>query len=285
MEKRERNIRLVRDNQGRGDYSSNKMSGREKLEHKVSYQKKQKQRRMKKKRQRAALLFVFFSLTVVILLFMTPIFNIRSISAVGNDIVSEAEITDLLKPLVGQNLLKTGNAEIRKILKTIPYINTVETQKRLFPPSVEIVVTEYTPAALARTEGKTLILNSSLHVLSDSDDTLYYKLPILTGIEVRNCEVGEDIVLSHDEKTAALAEALRAIESTKMLDKIIEIDITNLTYITMNYDDRIDVYCGSSLDLGRKMRLLAEAVSSSTLTENSKGTIDLSETGKAVYTP
>lgn len=287
MDERKNNIRLVRDNESRAgerEYSAPAKSGREAFEHKVSYQKRQKERRMKKKRRRAAFLLVLVIIIVVILLFLTPIFNIRSLSVEGNNIITDAQITEILKPLVGQNLLRTGSGSITKMLKTNPYVDTVDVQKKLFPPSVEVKITEYTPAAFIRTEGKTLEVNSKMHVLTDSADILQM-LPVITGVEVTDYAPGEDITLSNDEKTAALSAALTAIESTGMLDKIIEIDITNLTYIIMNYDDRIQVKCGTSLDLDRKIRLLAEAVTSNSLSENSKGTIDLSETGKAVYTP
>lgn len=287
MDERKNNIRLVRDNErgtGEREYTAPAKSGREVFKHKVSYQKRQKERRMKKKRRRAAFLFVLAVIIAMILLFLTPIFNIRSVSVEGNNIITDAQITEILKPLVGQNLLRTGSGGITKMLKTNPYVDTVDVQKKLFPPSAEVKITEYTPAAFIRTEGRTLIVNSTLHVLTDSGDILQ-KLPVITGIEVTDYSVGEDITLSNDEKASALAAALTAIESTELLDKIIEIDITNLTYIIINYDDRIQVKCGTALDIDRKIRLLAEAVTSNSLSENAKGTIDLSETGKAIYTP
>ena len=287
MEDNERNIRLVTDNGAKytaGEYTAPTESRREAFEHKVSYQKRQKERRMKKKRRRAALVLFLVIVLILALLFLTPVFNIRRLSVEGNSIVPEEQIAELLKPLIGDNLLRTGSEEITKTLKAIPYIDKVYVQKRMFPPSVDITVTEYTEAALIRKEGKTLIVNHGLHVLSEDGEGVY-GLPVITGVEVKDYGIGTDLTLNNDEKAAALAALLSALEESGLLSKVIEIDITNLTYITMNYDDRIDVKCGSSLDIDRKISLLAEAVMSNSLSENSKGTIDLSETGKAVYTP
>ena len=41
---------------------------------------------------------------VSVLLFMTPIFNIRSVSVEGNVLVTAEQFQEKLKPLVGQNL-------------------------------------------------------------------------------------------------------------------------------------------------------------------------------------
>ena len=50
------------------------------------------------------------------------------------------------------------------------YIDTVDVQKRLFPPSVKVTVTEYTPSAYIIIDGKTLLVNSELRVLTDTGD-------------------------------------------------------------------------------------------------------------------
>ena len=58
------------------------------LERKIRYQKKQKQQRLKIQRRRALLGFVLAVILVSVLLFMTPIFNIRSVSVEGNVLVT-----------------------------------------------------------------------------------------------------------------------------------------------------------------------------------------------------
>ena len=219
------------------------------LERKIRYQKKQKQQRLKIQRRRALLGFILAVVLVSVLLFMTPIFNIRSVSVEGNVLVTAEQFQEKLKPLVGQNLFRSGRRKIRNTLKTIPYIDTVDVQKRLFPPSVKVTVTEYTPSAYIKIDGKTLLVNSELRVLTDTGNN-GETLPTVTGLTVTD-----------------------------------EINVTDVTDITMNYDNRITVQCGTQLDLERKIRLFRETVMSNSLTENARGTMDLSESGKAIYTP
>lgn len=254
------------------------------LERKIRYQKQQKQQRLKIQRRRALIGFILAVVLVSVLLFMTPIFNIRSVSVEGNVLVTAEQFQEKLKPLVGQNLFRSGGRKIRNTLKTIPYINTVDVQKRLFPPSVKVTVTEYTPSAHIKIDGKTLLVNSELRVLTDTGDS-GETVPTVTGLAVTDYKLGEILKTDENEKFDIIKTSLSTLEATGILDKVIEINVSDIANITMNYDNRITVQCGTQLDLERKIRLFRETVMSNSLAENARGTMDLSESGKAIYTP
>lgn len=281
MDENKNNIRLVKGGE-EPERTRKRHTGAE-FEQRITYQKRQKQRRIKAKRRRTFIVLLLAAVVIAIVLFLTPIFNIRSVSVEGNVHVTAEQLNEILHPLVGENLLRTGSGKITKMLKTNPYIDTVEVQKRIFPPSVDITVTEYTPAALVRAEGRTLVLNSALHVL-DEQGGEQWDIPNVVGVNVKEYSNGT-AKLENTDKEETLSAMLQTIESTGMLAEINEIDLNSLSYILINYDDRIEVKCGSQLDIERKIRLLKEAVTSNSLAQNARGTIDLSETGKAVYTP
>lgn len=254
------------------------------LERRVRYQKKQKALRLKRQRRRALAILIVSVIAVNVLLFLTPIFNIRSVTVEGNRLVSAEQFQEILKPLVGENLFRSGSGKIRKNLKSIAYINTVEVEKKIFPPSVNVKVTEHTPAALMKAEGAILLVNSELRVLSDAGE-MPEPVPVVTGFSVKSFEKGEILKTDDNEKKDVLTVILSTVQSTGIIDKVIEINVSDISNIKMNYDDRIEVLCGSTLDIGRKIRLFKETVTSNSLAENARGTMDLSEVGKAVYTP
>ena len=68
-------------------------------------------------------------------------------------------------------------------------------------------------------------------------------------------------------------------------DFILGISFYKTNYISFNYENRLSVICGSSIDFSEKIALFEEAVKSNRLDENARGTMDLTNTGKAVYTP
>ena len=194
------------------------------------------------------------------------------------------EPTQLERKIRYQKKQKQQRLKIRNTLKTIPYIDTVDVQKRLFPPSVKVTVTEYTPSAYIKIDGKTLLVNSELRVLTDTGNN-GETLPTVTGLTVTDYKLGEILKTDENEKFDITKISLSTLEATGILDKVIEINVTDVTDITMNYDNRITVQCGTQLDLERKIRLFRETVMSNSLTENARGTMDLSESGKAIYTP
>ena len=255
-----------------------------KLQRRVRYQKRQKQRRLKMQRIRALVILILVMITVTVILFMTPVFNIRSVTVEGNIIVTAEEFQEMLKPLVGENLFRTGSGKIEKMLKVNPYIDGVNVQKKAIPPTVHVTVSEYAPAAILRAEVKTLLVSSHLNVLSDSGDT-EAAVPVVTGFSVSEGEAGGIIKSDETEKRDIVLTALTTLEKTGVLDKVIEIDISDTTNITMNYDNRLTVKCGTQLDLERKLRLFRETVMNNYFADNVRGTIEFTESGKAVYTP
>ena len=74
-------------------------------------------------------------------------------------------------------------------------------------------------------------------------------------------------------------------KKTDIIKGVTVISFEDVTNITFNYENRLDVICGTYIDFRRKLSLFKEAINSNKLTENSKGTINLSTTGKAIYTP
>lgn len=254
------------------------------LERKIRYQKQQKQKRLKMQRRRALVTFILAVVLVTVLVFLTPIFNIRSVSVEGNALVTAEQFQEKLEPLVGQNLFRSGERKIRNILKTIPYIDTVDVQKKLFPPTVRIAVTEYTPTAQLKIEGKTLLVNSELRVLADNGE-VFGQVPVVTGIAVQDYKLGDIVKSEETEKLETVKISLQTLEVTGIVDKITEINISDIADITLNYDNRITVLCGTQLEIERKLRLFKETVTSNSLTDNSRGTMDITTSGKAIYTP
>jgi len=59
----------------------------------------------------------------------------------------------------------------------------------------------------------------------------------------------------------------------------------DMTNITFNYQSRIDVICGTHKDFEKKINLFKEGVSPNMMSPSARGTIDLSTTGRVIYTP
>lgn len=255
------------------------------MEAQIRYQQQQKQQRLKVQRMRAFVVLVLCIIAVIVTMFMTPVFNIKQIAVSGNKVVTLEEINEKVGDLIGKNLFKTGKTDISRRLTPIPYVDSVNVSKKLIPPTVRIVVTECSPSAYIGIDGKTFVIDSNLKVLGDRSVFDKGNIPNIIGLETSGGDIGESLGCNDPQKFEILQICLRTMEITGMLDKIRDIDISETTNIRFRYDDRLEILCGTQLDLERKIRLLKETVSNSNLAPNANGTIDLSVTGKAVYTP
>lgn len=255
------------------------------MEAQIRFQQQQKQKRLAIQRRRALIALILTVIAVVVLVFMTPIFNIRQIVISGNSAVTLEEINEKVGDLVGENLFKTGEKDISRRLTAIPYIDSVSVSKKLIPPTVRVAVTECQPAAYIGIDQATAVIDSNLKVLGDRTVFSEGNIPNIIGLGAETGNVGEIISCESAEKLDILQTLLKTMEKTGISGGVKDIDISEITSIKFRYDDRLDVLCGTQLDLERKVRLFKETVSNNNLAGNAKGTIDLSVVGKAVYTP
>ena len=78
-------------------------------------------------------------------MFLTPIFNIKTINVTGNSKLSTEQITAQIDYVSGKNLFRTGKRGIRKKLSELAYVENVIIKKRPFPPSLTVQIEECKP--------------------------------------------------------------------------------------------------------------------------------------------
>ena len=267
---------------------------RDELNRKRSSEKKKRdeERQRNKKRRHAARIRFGLATTVVfiiafIVLFLSPMLDIKNIAVSGNSIVSSEEVLAKLNGIYGKNLITLSSGTVRESLTELSYVEDVSLSKYLIPPSVRVNITECKPAAKIELNGLKVIVDPQLKILSDLDNFEDDGLPRLEGISVSKYRVGNRLTLADDdeEKLEILETYLDCMSKLKIIDRVDYIDVSDKTNLRFGYDNRIDALCGSRLDLERKIRMFNAAVNGSTLADNAHGIIDLSISGKAVFTP
>ena len=245
---------------------------------------RQRQRIRAMKRRR----FIFFSTLILIavltVMFFTPLFNIRRVDIEGNGRVSTEEIQQSIGILEGENLFRTSTGKIKKNLLRFPYMDMVSVKRVLFPPSIRVAVTECEPGGYIIENEKYIVINEKAKVLEVSVDEPK-NIPQLAGMTLSKFEPGMKLEVAESDKFAVMIQCLQEMRKLDVLKGVEMISFDDMSNISFNYEDRLDVLCGSDVEFSKKLGLFREAIHSSKLTENSRGTIDLSTTGKAVYTP
>ncbi len=231
---------------------------------------------------------VFFTvltlIAVLVIMFYTPIFKIRSIDVQGTATIDQTEILNCVGEVQGKNLFRTKISSMKKNILKIPYVQSVEIDRKILRTKLVITVTECEEAACIAGGSGYIVIDSNAKVLKDTAEKPE-NIPEITGLSIANTVLGEQLKIDDADKFNIILTCLEEMRKIEILSGVKSISVADISNISFNYEDRLDALCGSSIDLSKKLAFFKSAINSNRLTENSRGTIDLTTVGKAIYTP
>lgn len=246
---------------------------------------KRRQQRIREQKIRRCIFFAFLAAIVIfVVVFFTPIFDIRSVSVIGNERVPTEQILEKTGDLTGRNLFGMRKKPITQGLMDFAYIDKVSVKKKPFPPTLILDIKECKPTVQIEYAESFITIDRTGKILEKSPEKLE-GIPVCSGLKIISANEGEEVGFKDDEVKKIVLGCISAMEKNDVLGGIVTMSFADMTNITFNYQSRLDVICGTHIDFQRKLALFNEAINSNNLTENSRGTINLSTTGKAIYRP
>lgn len=245
------------------------------------------ERRQKRIREQRVRRYTFFGvlalIAIFVVMFCTPLLNVRNVEIKGNSKLTNEQIITEVGELKGQNLFGAGRGVKKKLTKHA-YVENVSVKKKFFPPTLTIEITERMPAAQFEYAESYMVIDIEGRVLEKRNEKLE-NVAICEGLKVVSANEGEFISLKDSETQKIIFNCIQNMKKADIINDITVMSFVDMTNITFNYQSRLDVICGTHIDFSRKLSLFREAVNSNKLTQNSRGTINLATTGKAIYTP
>lgn len=210
-------------------------------------------------------LLIFFLFIVGVILSVTVFFNIDTIQIEGNMRYTEEDIATAGKLSIGQNLLRLNTTKIEEeIIAQLEYCDKV-TIKRSLPGTILITISEASPYFSIEQKGKYLYVSEHGRVLNINEDEPADQSIIITGLEVGDYQKGQFLQETENEKHQAVFNIRPLLEEYEFKN-IRSIDLSNLSDIVINYDERVNIKIGTVADLEYKIRvaqhILAEQLSS-----------------------
>jgi len=210
-----------------------------------------------------------------VLISVSVFFSINSIEIEGIGYYTADQIR--LKSGIenGDNLFLLNTLKINKaILKSMPYIKSVQIKKA--PPDKVIIIVEETKAvAYISIDDAYWLLNEDCKLLER------VKIKPQYLIEIKNANVISPSAnttvafpTAESEKTVALSNILKSINSNKIQNEVSYIDIEKLYDISLGYKSFYTVNFGITDDYDYKIRYLISTVSN--FNSDFKAKIDLS---------
>lgn len=246
--------------------------------------KRQNQRRRQMKRRRIIFFTVLGLIALSIILFFTPLFNIKSIGIMGNQRIETAVIKQAVGSVEEENLFRLGTKKIEKSLAEIPYVESFEIRKVIIPPSLKVDIVECQPVSYITYNEQLVIVDKTLKVLEVRVDRLE-GIGEMTGVNIISATEGAILDTDRNEDLEKIRECLGIMQKEGIIPSLTSINFADMNSVSFSFENRLNIICGSTIDFSKKISMLKMALESDNLTPNSRGTIDLSITGKAIYTP
>lgn len=184
---------------------------------------------------------------------LSPIFNIKNISVVGNSKISNDEIISLSKIQIDNNMFKYQAKKIQDNIKQNAYIESIKVKRKL-PDSIELIVEERKATYMIQIANAYAYIDNQGYILeiSDKDE----KLPILLGTETMQEEIhaGNRLCTEDLKKLNDVLKIMESANSNGIANLITKINIKDSTnYILTLSSNKKTVYLGDISNLSTKM--------------------------------
>ena len=193
-------------------------------------------------------LIAFISIIALISFSLSPFFEVKNFVYNGLNVLVEEEISSIIETYNNANLLFLDHRNIEKELVKLPYIKSVEIEKK-YPDSIIINIKEREPLARIKNNGQFLSFTSSGFIVESTPGNLRVLVPEIKGF-------GYSLDNNYINFSSILNELVQAL---KELNKNTRSMIGTILYkedsITATFN-KIPIYLGSSSQLKEKFRIL-----------------------------
>jgi len=157
---------------------------------------KRRQQRIREQKIRRCIFFaVLAAIVIFVVVFFTPIFDIRTVSVIGNERVSTEQILEKTGDLTGRNLFGLRKGPVSKGLLDFAYIDKVSVKKKPFPPTLILDIKECKPAIQVEYMESFIVMDKTGKTLEKTAEKLE-GLPVCQGLKIISANEGEEIIFN-----------------------------------------------------------------------------------------
>lgn len=233
---------------------------------------KEVKNKKKKKITIKIVLILAFLITACILLASSEIFNIKKVSVLGLDKLSDKEIISYSNIVIGENIFKTNLAKAEYEIEKNPYVKTVEV-KRKFPDTIIVNIEERKVKYILQLAESYIYVDSQGYILEISKEKK--ENPVLLGIvtDLSNVKAGDRLVKEDLLKFDKINEIVETCKNYEIINFLNKIDISDSSnYIIYLENENKTVHLGNGDDLNTRMLWLKSIIEQ---TKDKKGIIFL----------
>ena len=249
-----------------------------------------RRRRYNRKRRRGSFAFLYKLLAFVLIcgaigLALAMFFKIEDIEISGSSRYTNQQITAAAEVRVGDNLFFLNKYDAAaRIRRQLPYVETVQF-RRVLPNKLVVQVTECQDPVAIKQDGTVYLLCDRGNIVDTVSAAKWSQYIQIEGLTLLDPQVGAEARAAATQQSVLerLLTILTLLDDKGMLHQVQVIDLSDAARITIRYTDRFDVQFLWDADFDYKLDYLAAVVDK--LEDNEKGTIDMTQEGKASFIP
>lgn len=242
-----------------------------------------RQQRLRRRRRNRLVFRVVCGLLVCAAIVFAPtvFFRVSHVTVTGDTRYTADELIRTSGVQEGDNMFFLDSDHIAQALQAkYPYLDTVELHRRL-PSTLQIEVTERTPALSVEADGAYLLLDMAGKVLEEVELPEANTAEIL-GAEAEELSVG-DVVADEDNKLRTVLDLMNRMTQYEMNEEVDSVDIDKAYDVRMRFDGRYTILLGDLSEMEHKIQFLQAILKEPSLPET--GIIDLTDDERAHYRP
>lgn len=214
---------------------------------------KRVRKKAKKQVRPGIVISVVLVLLSFVILFLTPIFNIKQIIVEGNQSVKTVDIVKASGLEINKNLFASNTGEAENKIRQVPYVESVKVTRQM-PDKIKITIVEGKVSAYLKWNGKFVGINENGQILCVVNKPSPSKAaPVVKGISVKaECIVGQTLVPNQTTRYETLLKFAKAFNQRGLTQSITSFDISEIDYINFMHRDKLKVEFGSDKDFEHK---------------------------------
>ena len=221
------------------------------------------------------LIAVLLIIITVVVLFVTPLFDIREIKVTGSERYAKAEVQIASGIRKNNNIFAINKGRAEKAVKALGYIEDVKIKRQL-PSTVVIDVKEGAVVAYLEYGGFYAGINKAGQALCRISKALPATgAPIVKGVSVVKAELGEQVKIKDgkEDEYEVLEKLMETFEEYALSADITEIDVTKKDDLMFRYKDKLKIELGGLNDYGLKFNYIQAMLSA--LGQEATGVINM----------
>ncbi len=232
-------------------------------------------------------LLVMAVVLVIAVILYSALFQVRTITVVGNTTIPTEEIIRLSGLEIGQSSMTIDDEAVMRKVERNRYLRCTLVDVQW--DSVVIHVKERVPVVYINHNGWVAVMDNRGFVLEEYQtlDVNSDGLIKVIGLNVRRCARGQQIVLSSPGQLMTYRQILVELKAMKGLDLIAELDMSSMDsiYLATRGEQRFYVRLGNEESIHEKLRAFMITRDKLLQMGYTSGTIDVTNPARPTYLP